>query len=166
MLTIQQAELQHKSTLRNLLELYKYDFSEYDPEDVNENGLYEYMYLDHYWTEPGRHPFLFRVDDKLAGFALIRELQQAGGESVYEMAEFFVMRKYRKQGVGSRAAVQLFNRFKGTWKVAEMEENVPAQHFWRKVIAGYTCGTYDEIREAGWEGPIQQFSNLQISKSG
>jgi predicted acetyltransferase len=72
MITIQKVEYDHKSTLRNLLELYKYDFSEFDPEDVNENSLYDYMYLDHYWTEEGRHPFFIRVDGKLAGFALVR----------------------------------------------------------------------------------------------
>ncbi len=38
------------------------------------NGLYDYMYLDHYWTEEGRHPFFIRVDGKLAGFALVREI--------------------------------------------------------------------------------------------
>jgi hypothetical protein len=41
MVTIHKVEYDQKSTLRNLLELYKYDFSEFNPEDVNENGLYD-----------------------------------------------------------------------------------------------------------------------------
>ncbi|SEL89097.1 GNAT family N-acetyltransferase [Paenibacillus sp. OK003] len=158
MLSIHQAEYQHKSTLRNLMELYKYDFSEYDPEDVNENGLYEYVYLDHYWTEAGRYPFLFRVEGQLAGFALIREIESEQGTSIYQMAEFFVMKKYRKLGVGAQAAIHVFNLFPGTWKVAEMETNEPAQIFWRKVIARYTDNKYQEVREPDWEGPIQIFT--------
>lgn len=46
-----------KSVLRQLMELYKYDFSEYELDDVNEQGYYDYAYLDHYWTEDGRYAF-------------------------------------------------------------------------------------------------------------
>ena len=37
-----------KSVLRQLVELYAYDFSEYDDADVNEYGLYGYTYFDYY----------------------------------------------------------------------------------------------------------------------
>lgn len=158
-ITLHLVEYEQKSTLRNLLELYKYDFSEYDPEDVNENGLYEYMYLDHYWTEEGRYPFFIRVDGKLAGLALVRKLGTNDDKrTVYSMAEFFVMKKYRQSGVGTYAATALFDQFKGTWKVGQIDENVPSQHFWRKVITAYTNDNYEEIRENGWDGPIQCFS--------
>ncbi len=40
MSTIHKVEYEQKSILRNLLELYKYDFSEFDPDDdLNSNGL-------------------------------------------------------------------------------------------------------------------------------
>lgn len=159
MVTLHQVEYEQKSTLRNLLELYKYDFSEYDPEDVNENGLYEYMYLDHYWTEEGRYPFFIRVNGKLAGLALVRKLGTDDDKrTVYSMAEFFVMKKYRQSGVGKYAATALFDQFQGNWKVGQIDENVPSQHFWRKVIGAYTNDNYEEIRENGWDGPIQCFS--------
>jgi hypothetical protein len=58
---IQQAFLEDKTILRNLLELYVYDFSEFDQSDVDVHGLYGYERLDHYWTEPERHPFIIRV---------------------------------------------------------------------------------------------------------
>ncbi|GGH27102.1 GNAT family N-acetyltransferase [Paenibacillus segetis] len=157
MITIHRVEYHQKPTLRNLLELYKYDFSEFDPEDVNENGRYdEYMYLDHYWTEEGRHPYFLRVDGLLAGFALIREI----GTSTYSIAEFFIMKKYRHQGVGEHVATEMFNTFTGVWKVAQMETNKPAQTFWRKTIERYTNNNYQEIREEGWDGPIQIFSTV------
>jgi predicted acetyltransferase len=70
------------------------------------------------------------------------------------MAEFFVMKKYRQRGVGRKIAYQLFDRFHGVWKIAQIEENMPAQAFWRKVISEYTNGNYEEIRELGWNGPI------------
>lgn len=154
-ITVQQASYAEKSILRNLTELYKYDLSEFDPEDdVNEFGLYEYMYLDHYWTEDGRYPYLVRADGSLAGFALVRELE-AG---IFWMAEFFVMKKYRRSGVGRSAACELFRMYPGGWKVAQMETNVPAQVFWKKTIGAYTAGDYREIREADWDGPILAFT--------
>ncbi|MCM3274242.1 GNAT family N-acetyltransferase [Paenibacillus elgii] len=155
---VSKAAAEQKSVLRNLLELYKYDFTEFDPEDVNEHGLFEYPYLDHYWTEEGRHPFLVYVDGKLAGFALIREL--GSDERVYSIAEFFVMKKYRRHGVGRKLAFDLFNRFPGQWEVAQMEENVPAQTFWRRIIDEYTKGSYQEMTRDDWEGPIQTFRSL------
>ncbi|TCZ79494.1 GNAT family N-acetyltransferase [Paenibacillus albiflavus] len=161
MITIQRVEYEEKSILRNLLELYQYDFSEYDPEDVNKNGLYEYKFLDHYWTEEGRHPFFIRVNANLAGFAFVRELGlNEDNQTIYSMAEFFVMKKYRNLKVGQYVSQELFNMFSGFWKVAQIEANKPSQAFWRKIIARYTNNKYKDIREDDWEGPIQTFSTV------
>ena len=157
-LEIEKVKLENKSVLKNLTELYKYDFSEFDPEDVNEHGLYEYMYVDHYFTEEGRFPFFIKVNEKYAGFALIRAIEE-NDRTYYSMSEFFVIKKYRKSGVGKQAAFQLFSKFPGEWEVSEMEENVPAQAFWRKVISVYTNNEYREIRKDGWDGPIQVFDS-------
>jgi predicted acetyltransferase len=160
MITLQHVEYEHKSTLRQLLELYKYDFSEYIPDDVNESGLYEYKYLDHYWTEEGRHSFFIRVDGRLAGFVLVRRIgMDELDRPLYSVAEFFVMKKYRKLGVGTAAATEVFDRFPGVWRVAQVEANKPSKLFWKKVIATYTNGHFQEIREDKWDGPIHIFSN-------
>ncbi|MDM5315145.1 GNAT family N-acetyltransferase [Fictibacillus sp. b24] len=156
---IEKASVEQKVVLRNLLELYKYDFSEYDPEDVNEHGEYGYKYFDHYWTEPERFPFLITVDDKYAGFALVRKKTQDHMtiEFCFSMAEFFIMKKYRKNGVGKHAATYLFDRFPGKWEVAQIKENIPARKFWVKVISDYTNRNYTEIQRDDWDGPIQTF---------
>jgi predicted acetyltransferase len=60
------------------MQLYLYDFSEMCGDDCDERGLFEYEYLPRYWIEPERHPFLIRVDGKLAGFALVREMVERG----------------------------------------------------------------------------------------
>lgn len=62
---IQPASLEDKTILRNLMELYAYDFSEFEQSDVDEHGLFGYERLDHYWTEPGRYPFLVRAHGRL-----------------------------------------------------------------------------------------------------
>jgi predicted acetyltransferase len=155
-----EASATEKEVLRQLLELYRYDFSEIDGSDVDTSGRYGYHYLDRYWIEPGRHPFLVQVDGRWAGFALVmrRPAVLFDGEVTW-MAEFFVMRKYRRRGVGEYVATQLFDRFPGRWEVGQMTENTAAQAFWRTVIGRYTAGRYQEIDldDDRWQGPVQTF---------
>ena len=54
-------DVNEKEILRNLLEKYDYEFSQYDQRDVNDLGLYGYDYLDNYWTEEGRHAFFIKL---------------------------------------------------------------------------------------------------------
>ena len=158
---LERALINEKSILRNLLELYNYDFTEFDPDDVDEHGLYGYKYLDHYWTDEDRYPFLIRVDGNLAGFVLVREIGiNSLNHNIYSIAEFFVMRKYRNVGVGKKVANIVFNMFHGEWKVAQIEKNVPAQCFWRSIISEYTKNNFEEISEPSWDGPIQKFINI------
>lgn len=117
-----------KPVMRRLLEFYRYDFSEFDGSDVDEHGAFGYRFLDLYWTEEGRHPFLFKVDGRWAGLALVRS-----GPPL-DMAEFFVLRKFRRSGIGREAARALFARFPGAWTVRQQRSNPVASTFWRAVI--------------------------------
>jgi predicted acetyltransferase len=144
-LAIVPATLEDKPLIANLLQLYLYDFSEFMGWTLNAHGSFDYRYLDHYWTEEGRYPFLFRVDGALAGFALVRTLE--GDEPVHAMAEFFVMRGFRRGGIGATAAHALFDRFPGHWSVMEMEQNTAALRFWRRVIDRHAPGAWTERRD-------------------
>jgi predicted acetyltransferase len=159
------AALQEKAVLRNLMELYLYDFSELTGDDVDDSGMFGYRYLDLYWEEPERRPFLIRVDGRLAGFALVREAESLvegavpPGDICTHMAEFFILLKYRRQGIGARAAWELFDLFSGRWEVCEIPENTSARDFWRKAIGEYTGGDYEEVflDNERWRGPVQVF---------
>lgn len=152
-ITIERVTYDKKSILQNLMELYQYDTSEYEDEEngsVNEHGLFGYRYLDHYWTEEGRHPFLVRVSGKLAGFVLVRDLDLLeGGRVKRSIAEYFIMHRYQKRGIGGNVAHQIFDMFPGQWSVSYLEQNFKASRFWRNVIAEYTGGKYKECRYAG-----------------
>jgi predicted acetyltransferase len=124
--------------LANLIELYAHDFSEFHDLDIGEDGRFGYTSLPLYWSEPGRHPFLIRMDGKLAGLALVkRGSRVSGNDAVWDMAEFFVLRGYRRRGVGVRAAHGVLRRFPGLWEVRVMQANVPAQSFWAEAVSTY-----------------------------
>jgi predicted acetyltransferase len=151
-----------RDRLRALLELYVYDFSALLGLDVADDGRFRVPAIDHYWTVPRCHPFLVRVDERLAGFALVQGRSRlSGDESVYDMAEFFVLRRYRRRGVGEQAAHELFARFAGPWEVREKEGNDAATAFWRRAIGRYTDGKFEELRldDERWRGPVQRFDS-------
>ena len=46
------------------------------------------------------------------------------------MAEFFVLRKYRRCGIGSHVALEVWKRFPGQWEVRVIESHISALPFW------------------------------------
>jgi predicted acetyltransferase len=125
--------------LANLLELYAHDFSELAGPRLGEDGRFGYPELPLYWRDEGRFPFLVWVDGRLAGFALVRKGSRISGDpGVWDVAEFFVARGYRKRGVGAAAAHEIWRRFPGTWEVRVMERNTAARAFWRAAISAFT----------------------------
>jgi len=140
--------------LKKMLELYSYDFTEFVNGDLNEEGSFGYPLEQYnYWTDSHRHPYFIKVDDKLAGFALVRELQEEekghNNHTVYSIAEFFIMRRYRRLGIGKTIAHQLFHQFKGQWRIDQVDQNYPSNQFWRNVIDDYTKGNFTEYHEKG-----------------
>ena len=137
--------LADKEVLAQLLELYLHDLSPLTAADVGPRGWFGYRYLDNYWSDHDRHPFFLRVGDRLAGLALVRS------GPPHDMAEFFVMRKYRHQGIGRRAANTVFGMFPGEWQVRQLAANTAATAFWRSAIpVPFVEGTVAI-------GPVQRF---------
>ena len=158
-LSVKPAGFDEKPVVAQLLQLYLYDFTEFIPElKPGPDGLYPYAYLDLYWAPgPGeeRRPFLIRSGDKLAGFALVRTVNDH-----HVMAEFFVLRPHRRSGLGSAAAKEVFRRLPGQWIVHEHPANRPAQAFWRRIIGEFTGGDFSEVTEP--DGAVtQRFTSRQ-----
>jgi predicted acetyltransferase len=150
-----------RPVLEQLAQLYMYDFTEHAHGDVGEDGRFPYIDFDEFFAHRVRRAYLVRVDGKLGGFALAYEdeAMRDRDERVWWMDEFFVMRKYRKRGVGERIATQLFDTLGGTWEVGQVPTNVDATAFWRRVIGKYTGGDYEEFEldDERWRGPVQYF---------
>jgi len=153
--SVELAKKSQKSVMRKLLELYAHDFSEFDGLDINEYGEYGYPYLDCYWNEKGRFPYLFFVNENIAGFGLIR----IDEEGYFSVAEFFILRKYRKLGYGEFYAKMLFKKHEGNWRVSVLDCNQPAIHFWKKVIVDFSGGEYHVAKMKDWDGPVFEFKN-------
>lgn len=150
--------------LANLFQLYRYDISAARGEtgqDVLPDGRYPIPhYLGSFWTDPQCAPFLVHIDDSLAGFVLVRSYSQLTDDPAFhDILDFFIVRKYRGQGVGTTVARCIFDRFAGKWEVREHTRNRAAQTFWRRVIADYTDGRYTELTwdDERHRGIVQRF---------
>jgi predicted acetyltransferase len=155
------ASSKERVLLENLAQFYCHDFSEFLEMYVDENGRFGDVDLTAYWVDEWKHPFVLRVDDKPAGFALIAERSKITGKSgVFDLTEFFVLRRFRRRGVGRAAAFAAFDHFGGPWEVRQREENPSATAFWRRTIDDYTRGDYEETRwvRPQWSEIVQTFS--------
>ncbi len=145
-ITLKPATIHDREALSNLLEKYTYEFSQYDLRDVNALGLYGYRYLDYYWNEERRWAYFILADGQLAGFAMVNDLPEADDRKTdFQLAEFFVMHKYRRRGVGKQAFFQLLERHRGQWQLRRHPKNIPSVHFWNRVIAEFTNGDYELV---------------------
>jgi len=124
--------------LANLLELYAHDFSEFHEIELGVDGRFGYRHLPLYWSEPNRRPFLVRVDGKLAGLVLVKKGSELSrDETVWDMAEFFVVRRYRRRGIGTYVAHEVWRRVPGPWEVRVMQSNDSAHLFWAHAISEF-----------------------------
>ena len=146
--------------LANLLELYIHDLSEVFPVELGCDGRFGYEKLPCYWSEPDRRfPFLITYDGILAGFVLVtRGVLPSNDPDVFDVAEFFVLRRYRRLGVARRAAFLVWDRFPGRWCVRVSEGNVGAIPFWASAVAEYTSGTAVESIRPGTPHDWRVFS--------
>jgi predicted acetyltransferase len=130
--------------LANLLDLYMHDLSGVFPLEIGADGRFRYDRLPLYWSEPEkRFAFLIRSGGRVAGFALATRGSPATDDPEdLDVAEFFVLRGYRRTGVGRRAAFLLWDRLPGQWVVRVSKANRAGLPFWHDTVSQYTGGAF------------------------
>ena len=136
---IEVADFSRRNVIDQMLQDCLREFSAFDGGKPVAQGRFDYPYLDAYWREEGRSPFVFLREGNEIGFAFVRRL----GEGEVEMAEFYVVPSSRRTGMGRVAAKALFRRFPGRWLVRHHEANEPARALWAKVINEVAEGHVD-----------------------
>jgi predicted acetyltransferase len=137
--TLERAPLADESLLANLLELYIHDMSEFFPLKVDREGRFRYDRLPLYSSQPDSHrAYFIRCNDELAGFALIARGSVASTDpAVLDLNEFFILRSYRRQNIGRRAASLLWDMQPAQWIVRVAQNNQRALQFWDATVRQY-----------------------------
>jgi predicted acetyltransferase len=103
---------------------------------------------------------LVRRRGRLAGFALLNQSSHVGTGVDRNMAEFFIVRKHRRAGLGAAAVDSIFQRYPGSWETAVARRNLPALAFWRRVIGNHPLvGDLQEtdVSSDSWDGWVMRY---------
>ena len=128
--TADQAEL-----IRNLYQFYAYESSDWEQEDVEVAGRF-YIHEEHlqrYWQSVGWSANLVLVDGFIAGFVLV-ERSELPGMDASELADLFILKRYRRQGIGRAVAHQLLHG-PGDWLLRCYALDPTAVAFCKAVVA-------------------------------
>ncbi|MEG1628484.1 GNAT family N-acetyltransferase [Pseudomonas sp.] len=126
----EQAEL-----IRNLYQFYAYESSDWEQEDVEVDGRF-YIHEEHlarYWQDPQWSANLILVDGFIAGFLLV-ERSEFAALNALELADLFILKRYRRKGIGRAIASQVLMGGEFDWLVRFYDQDETAQAFWRAVL--------------------------------
>lgn len=129
------ASAAQRPLIRNLYQFYAYDSSDWDGEDVETDGRFyiHEAHLARYWQEPGWSAQLILADGFIAGFLLIERCELPGINAA-EFADLFILRKYRRHGIGRALVAQLMGD--GTpWVLRFYRQDAQAGAFWQAMLA-------------------------------
>ncbi|OGO18058.1 MAG: hypothetical protein A2Z15_04375 [Chloroflexi bacterium RBG_16_50_11] len=151
--SIKPAILEEKRIIKSLLQPYLNELSHFPDEHADykdQNGIYLYPYLDAYWQDKERFPYLLYDNAALAGFALVKK-----DGNHWEMSEFYVKPEFRRRGLGTTCATLLFRNHPGAWRIGYNKANRGSRNLWTRladnlasgpVEAGETDASHDYIR--------------------
>ncbi len=120
--SLEKVKKEEENILQNLLEFYLYDFNFFYEDDLNDNGRFEFIDTNEYFTKEKYEAFFIRVKDKLAGFILINnntELIKNGTR----IEEFWIMPKYRKGYFAFSVLKEVFFRYQNEIEFIILEQN-------------------------------------------
>jgi predicted acetyltransferase len=131
---------------------------------LGEVGHREPDQIARWFGDRNAFPLVILQTTERVGFAMVARSAQPPGPPVveYRMAEFFIARANRRLGVGRTAVNLILNRFAGRWEITEYLRNPGAVSFWRRVVAGYTRGIY---QERVINGEVRQVFDSRIERS-
>lgn len=129
MKNLQIVPLARMEEMRQYFYNYLIELSEFDPDiKFDDNGVPIYKWFDCYWDAKDRFPLFLIIDKKVAGLALVREI----GNMQYEIAEFYVLPEFRKDGNAIWFATEITNLFDGEFTFSTRLTNPRAVKFWNK----------------------------------
>jgi predicted acetyltransferase len=115
--------------------------------------------LSEYWNKADHFPYLILVDNEVAGFSLVRLYSDS--TDTYDMGQFFVLRKFKRKGVGERAFRITVSMHQGRWLTRVLPDNVGAKKFWLKAISDVAAGSINTTMEK-YKGNEMEFIRFSV----
>lgn len=129
------AQAEQLPLIANLYQFYAYESSDWEQEDVETDGRFyiHEPHLQRYWQESGWSANLILADGLIAGFLLI-EQSELPGLDVPEFADLFILKRYRRRGIGRALAQQVIGNSQ-PWLLRYYQQDEVAQAFWQRLLS-------------------------------
>lgn len=62
----------------------------------------------------------------------------------YVLNSFFILRKYRRKGLGKVACTKFFEMYPGRYAISQAQSNIPAIKFWESVYESNSVSVYEK----------------------
>ena len=152
-ITLTKITKSNKRKLEKLMQLYLHDLSMYFPIDFEQKTC-KYNYdLDSYFDK--NIAYFIKGDKNIIGFVLI----DINDNNEFEISEIFILNNYKKKHAGGKAAIQIFDTFKGNWTIKAVPLSPVAETFWDNTIKKYTNNNYTKTHTGKYNRAEFYFSN-------
>lgn len=123
-----------RQTLWNLLQYILFETSPSGKNVANADGSFDYKYFNNYFTDEDREAYLVKTPDgELIGFVMINQYLQKVADG-HAIAEFMILPRFRRKGVGKEVAKRCFAMHPGNWEVGPADGSESAYRFWKSAI--------------------------------
>lgn len=140
--------------IQNMARFYVYDMTRFlgfhEGWELPNDGLYECIDFKKYWQDTHAFPFLIQYKGENVGFAIV-DKKGSHADIDFNMAQFFILNKFKHKGISQYVAKKCFDQFRGTWEVNVISGNEAAYRFWRKTVKDYTNNRFQEYSEASFD---------------
>lgn len=153
-ITIRKAEIADSATLNMLWQFYQYHQSSFDLEDVGSDGRFD---IDEEYLgsvvrgQEDSVAYLIFVSDQVVGFATV-EPTEIMGKEMPELADIFILPKYRKQGIAKFVVKHLMQAETNQWHVAIYLNDSLALKFWSNLFTQLNVALVEKVEPAETEG--------------
>lgn len=131
--TLRPATVADADVLFHLMQLYYFEASTWSGEDLSAKGLYDCSRVDVQASlaqDPDWARLLW-IGDALCGFVLVDEVEFRGAR-ICELADLFIVPKYRRKGFAGQVVSALVRPGAGQWLLATFRQDHQAYAFWTR----------------------------------
>jgi predicted acetyltransferase len=152
---------EQSEALFQLFQLYYYENSDWAAEDIGNDGLFDACAasIADYVSNPSKKAYWIRQDGALAGF-VVTEPTDIEGKDAEELADLFILKRYRRQGLALASVRQLAQQLSGPWLVAIYRADTRAAAFWSKAFSALSLHSVRQYHDP----ELDQFKLFAINE--
>lgn len=143
------ANLQDSELLFRLMQYYYFEATKWSGEELGADGLFDCELTDVRASleAPGQWAYLLYCDSQIAGFVLVDEAELEG-QTYPELADLFVLPKYRGKGLAAYAVGQIITADQAPWLMAVYLDDAQAYHHWQRSLPRLGMSHIEQPRSA------------------